>query len=59
MNVPSKAIPGAQAGLKSRRSGIKAHLTHRSLRRVVQTGVAAFIIFLAVQWAVAGKMEQL
>ncbi len=44
-----------QGSVKPRQRGWKALLTHRSLRRIVQIGVAAFIVFLAVQHVVIGE----
>jgi polyferredoxin len=55
MATQSKPLPGAPGSIKPRIKGIKALFTHRAFRRVVQSGVAAFILFLAIQQAVIGE----
>ena len=42
-------------GVKPRLHGLKALLTHQTFRRIVQTGVAAFIAVLAIQHVVIGE----
>jgi polyferredoxin len=55
MAAQSKPMPGTPGSGKPRLKGLKALLTHQTFRRVVQTGVAAFIVFLAVQHVVIGE----
>lgn len=55
MTTQSKPLPGAPGSIKPRISGFKALLTHQMLRRVVQMGVAAFILFLGIQHVVIGE----
>lgn len=55
MSVQSKPIPGAPGSVKPRLKGVKALLTHQTLRRIVQIGVAAFIAFLAIQHVIIGE----
>jgi polyferredoxin len=55
MTAQTQSIPGKTGGVKPRLHGIKALLTHQTLRRIVQIGVAAFIAFLAIQHVVIGE----
>jgi polyferredoxin len=55
MEVQIKSIPGAPGSVKPRLRGLKELLTHKTFRRIVQTGVAALITFLAVQQVVIGE----
>jgi len=52
MAAQSKSIPGAPGSIKPCLHGLKVLLTHQTFRRIVQTGVAAFIAFLAIQHVV-------
>ena len=55
MAVQSSSIPGTKSRVKPRLRGFKALLTHQTLRRLVQTGAAAFIAFVAIQHVVIGE----
>jgi polyferredoxin len=55
MTNQSKPLPGTPGSIKPRTKGFKALLAHQTLRRVVQIGVAAFILFLAIQHVVIGE----
>lgn len=55
MNADSKPMPGMPGSIKPRQRGWKALFTHQTFRRVVQTGVAAFIAFIAIQHVVIGE----
>ena len=55
MAVKHPSIPGTPGSVKSRLHGVKALLTHQTFRRIIQTGVAAFIAFLAIQNRVIGE----
>jgi polyferredoxin len=55
MAVTSKPLPGAPGSVKPRLHGLKALLTHQTFRRIVQTGAAGFIAFLAIQHVVIGE----
>jgi polyferredoxin len=55
MSVQSKPTPGAPGSVKPRVRGLKALLTHQTLRRVVQLAVAAFIAVTAIIHVVVGE----
>jgi polyferredoxin len=55
MSAQARSFQGNTGGVKPRLKGLKAILTHQAFRRVVQTGVAAFIAFLAIQHVVIGE----
>jgi polyferredoxin len=55
MAVQSKPVPGEPGSIKPRLRGLKALLTHQTFRRIVQTAVAAFIAFLAIQYVMIGE----
>ncbi len=55
MAVQSKPMLKAPGSVKPRSQGIKAILTHSTLRRVSQIGFATFIIALGVQHVIAGE----
>ena len=55
MSTQAKPLPGAPGSVKPRLIGLKALLTHQTLRRIAQIGVAAFIAFLAIQHVVIGE----
>jgi polyferredoxin len=55
MAVKHPSISGAPGSVKPRLHGLKALLTHQTFRRIVQSGAAAFIAFLAIQSVVIGE----
>src|SRR5450759_108188 len=55
MAVQLKPNSGAPGSVKPRLQGFKALLSHQTFRRIVQTVVAAFIAFLAIQHVVIGE----
>ncbi len=55
MTAQTQPIPRKTGGVKPRLKGWKAFLSHQTFRRLTQTGVAAFILFLAVQHIVIGE----
>jgi polyferredoxin len=55
MNAQAKSIPGKTGGVKPRLHGWKVLLIHQTFRRIIQTGVAAFIAFITIQHVVIGE----
>ncbi len=55
MTAQSSSVTGLTGSVKPRLRGLKALFTHQTFRRIVQTGVAAFIAFLAIQHVVIGE----
>ena len=55
MTTQAKLIQGKSGGVKPRLHGLKALLTHQTFRRIVQTAVAVFITFLAIQHVIIGE----
>lgn len=55
MIAEAKPISGKSGLVKPRLRGFQALLTHQTFRRIVQTGVAGFIAFLAIQHVVIGE----
>lgn len=49
---PEQVTPGS---LKPKKRGIRAFLTHQTLRRVSQIGVASFITYLIIRNAIVGE----
>lgn len=55
MSAQSKPIPGTPGSVKPRLKGPQVLFTHPTLRRATQIGVAAYMLFLAIQHAVIGE----
>ncbi|MBA4384636.1 MAG: hypothetical protein C0410_07860 [Anaerolinea sp.] len=49
---PEQVTPGS---LKPKKRGIRAFLTHQTLRRIAQIGVASFITYLIIRNAIVGE----
>lgn len=55
MTAQSKLLHGATGSVKPRLHGLKTNLNHQTFRRIIQTSVAAFIAFLAIQHVMIGE----
>ncbi len=49
------SVPQSKSGIKPRQKGLAALRSHRTLRRVVQLGFAAFIAFIAIRHVLVGE----
>ncbi|MCX6054760.1 MAG: 4Fe-4S binding protein [Chloroflexi bacterium] len=55
MTTKPNLVQGTPGSLKTKKRGIRAFLTHQTLRRISQIGVASFITYLIIRNAIVGE----